>query len=741
MTDLLIQAINRSLSASWLILAVLALRILLRNAPKWIRPLLWGLVAIRLACPILPQSMLSLLPESEPVSPRIILDSTPGISTGIPAINQAVNPILSGSLTAVPGASANPLQIWLPILAAIWLIGVTALLLGALVSLLRLRRRIGTAIVLRKNILQSEAVPTPFVMGLIRPKIYLPFWIEEAALPYVIAHEKTHIRRGDPWWKALGFVLLAVYWFHPLLWVCYALFCRDIELACDEAVIRTMTPPQRADYSQALLCCSTGRPFFPACPLAFGETGIKGRIAAVLRYKKPALWAAVIAIATCAAAAAAFLPNPVQPSYHPEDNPIQSATVQWGEHPDRNLSAAQISELESRLRLLSGMRRSNEAEGLTPLYSLVVQTEDQTVWKFDNYSETRPLVFTQYEGKGYQITDPDFCDYLRRVCTGEDIAPAQPSASLPLTEQSAGDFIAATLRTLTLYEDGAVSFSLPGQIPSSGDPNTRLTISLSATYATDPGSYTIQRLLDWETGWQDGDSYRGQLDLTQGELEGLSMRVAFQTEVEEGLYQEFAANFLELHPPFSYGQPAAFSPPSVTITPQGRQTRLTYSLQDGTCFVLSLSLPDGLSLTRSADSDFGTPVLLLQQLEDTIGTISLYPFGSSDRETLESAVSPAEDLLPMPVFSPIALSNHAGYEDYQVRRSSDTGACATARYLWQDLQHSAGAAAEAPWLQADCVLAYDWSVLPYFVEIQTADGLLSQASLAALAESISLNPA
>lgn len=738
MTDLLIQAINRSLSAGWLVLAVLLLRLLLRNAPKGLRVLLWGMVWIRLACPALPESRLSLLPVSEPVSPQILLDPSPAVDAGIPAVNQAINPILGQSLAAAPGASVNPLQIWLPVLAAVWLAGTAVLLLGAAISLLRLRRRIGTAVVLRDNILLSEAVPTPFVLGLIRPRIYLPFWIGEPARRHVIAHEEAHIRRGDHWWKPLGFLLLAIHWFHPLLWLAYALFCRDIELACDERVIRGMEPQRRADYSQALLSCSAGTSFFPACPLAFGETGIKARIAAVLRYRKPAFWAVAAAAIVCAAAAVGLLTDPVQPSYQLQDNPILTATVQWSDQPGRSLSPSQISELTSRLELLSGMRRSDESEGFTPLCSLTVQAADGSVWKFDGYSETRRMVFTQYEGKSYRITDPDFCDYLRRVCAGEDMAQAQPSAP-PLTEQSAADFIAGTLRTLTLEEDGAVSFSLPGAIPTSGDPDTRLTISLSATYSTSPGSYHVQRLLDWETGWQDGGSYRGQLDLAQGELVGVSMRAAFQTEVEEGLYREFAADFLELLPPFSYGQPAAFSDPSVSIAAGGGTARLTYSLQDETRFVLALSLPEGLTLERAADSDFGAPVLLLRQFDDTVGTISLFPFGAADPGALAS-VDPSEDAVPMPVFSPVALSNHAGYEDYLVRRSSDTGACATAKYRWQDLS-AADTAVQAPWLQADCVLAYDWSVLPWFVQIMVGDGLLPEESLAALAESVSLNPA
>lgn len=197
-------------------------------------------------------------------------------SNGVPALDQVINPVIDHSLAPAPGASANPLQIWIPVLTVIWLLGVAALFLYSAVSYRRLRRRVCEAVILRDNIYQSENVCSPFVLGIIQPKIYLPYSVDSGALAYVIAHEQAHIRRGDHWWKPLGFLLLTVHWFNPLLWLGYILLCRDIELACDEKVIREMGSEQRADYTQALVSCSVSRRSIAACPLAFGEVGYKG---------------------------------------------------------------------------------------------------------------------------------------------------------------------------------------------------------------------------------------------------------------------------------------------------------------------------------------------------------------------------------------------------------------------------------------------------------------------------------
>ena len=315
MNELFLKIINMSISASWLVLAVLILRFVLKKAPKWINVLLWGIVAIRLICPFSFESTLSLIPSAETIPPNIGMDTTPTINSGISAINNAVNPIISQSNTPMAGASVNLLQITIGIYEYIWIFGMIALALYTAISYWRLRRKVDTAVRYKDNIFQSENVSFPFVLGIIKPRIYLPFKMNGQYLEYVVAHEQAHICRKDHWWKPLGFLLLMIHWFNPLMWLAYVLLCRDIELACDEKVIKELGNEQRGDYTQALVACSVNRRMIAACPLTFGEVGVKERVKSVMNYKKPALWVIIISVIVCVGVAVCFLTNPKQDSY------------------------------------------------------------------------------------------------------------------------------------------------------------------------------------------------------------------------------------------------------------------------------------------------------------------------------------------------------------------------------------------------------------------------------------------
>ena len=315
MNELFLKIINMSISASWLVLAVLILRFVLKKAPKWINVLLWGIVAIRLICPFSFESTLSLIPSAETIPLNIGMDSTPTINSGISAINNAVNPIISQSNTPMAGASINPLQITIGIYEYIWIFGMIALALYTAISYWRLHRKVDTAVRYKDNIFQSENVSSPFVFGIIKPRIYLPFKMNGQDLEHVVAHEHAHIRRKDHWWKPFGFLLLTIHWFNPLMWMAYVLLCRDIELACDEKVIKELGNEQRGDYTQALVACSVNRRMIAACPLTFGEVGVKERVKSVMNYKKPALWVIIIAVIVCVGVAVCFLTNPKQDSY------------------------------------------------------------------------------------------------------------------------------------------------------------------------------------------------------------------------------------------------------------------------------------------------------------------------------------------------------------------------------------------------------------------------------------------
>ncbi len=311
MSGFFLSIVNMSISASWIVLAVLLLRLLLKKAPKWITVLLWGIVAIRLICPFSIESVMSLIPSAETISPEIMMENTPAINSGVPIINNFVNPIIGESFTPDPSTSANPLQILIPILAVAWVVGIAIMLAYTVVSYFRVKSKIGTAVLLRDNIFQSENVISPFVLGIIKPKIYLPFNMNEQDMEHVIAHENAHIRRKDHWWKPVGFLILTLHWFNPLMWLGYVLLCRDIELACDEKVVKEFDNEQKANYSQALLTCSVNRRMIAACPLAFGEIGVKSRVKSVLNYNKPALWIILVAIIASVVAAVCFLTDPI----------------------------------------------------------------------------------------------------------------------------------------------------------------------------------------------------------------------------------------------------------------------------------------------------------------------------------------------------------------------------------------------------------------------------------------------
>ena len=315
MSAIFLKILNMSAAASWIAAAVLLLRCCLKRAPKWVNVLLWGFVAVRLLLPFSIESTLSLLPRTEVIRPAV---------TNVP-VQTAAAPAIGTTAAAASGAAASPLSIW-TILAWVWLAGAAALLLYGAVSSLCLHRRVREAVRLRGNIYQSERIDSPFVLGTICPKIYLPYHMDSCGWQYVIAHEQAHLRRGDHLWKPLGFLLLTIHWFNPLMWLSYVLLCRDIELACDEKVIQDLECGQRADYMQALVSCSVSRRRIAACPLAFGEIGVKERVKSVMNYKKPTFWIILLAIIACIVLAVCFLTDPVASRTEQPSDPAVSNT-------------------------------------------------------------------------------------------------------------------------------------------------------------------------------------------------------------------------------------------------------------------------------------------------------------------------------------------------------------------------------------------------------------------------------
>ncbi len=403
MNELFLKIIHMSITASWLVLAVIAVRLVFRKIPKWILCLFWGLVAVRLICPFSIESSLSLIPDTEQLSQNVSYIAETGKQARGDIPGSEGNVILECHQTANRGGS------WSHYLAGIWLIGISIMLVHSLVNYYLPKRKLATAFSIRSGIKLSEFVDSPFVLGMIRPVIYLPFGMMERDMAYVIAHEQAHIRRKDHWWKPLGFLLLMIHWFNPLLWLAYLLLCHDIELACDEKVIKDLGNEQRADYIQALVACSVNRRMNAACPLAFGEVGIKERVKSVTNYRKPAFWIILVSIAACVVVAVCFLTNPEK------DRFTLGIVVPAGSQEAVVYADEEISPLGNYIIVSSG-----DGLGDTEVLLKAVQVKTETAYDEPVYlTPGMPVKMTAEKGGWFKIgvniqndTDEDRIVYL-----------------------------------------------------------------------------------------------------------------------------------------------------------------------------------------------------------------------------------------------------------------------------------------------------------------------------------------
>lgn len=382
MASIFLRLLNLSISASWLVLFILVLRFAFRRLPKWVTVLLWGIAALRLVLPFSIESALSLIPSAETFNPDAMqIAFAPTVTSGIPMIDRAANPSLG-----------KPLYPLTEIAGTVWLIGLAAMLLYLLLSDLYMRKRVSASLLVRDNIYLCDAIPSPFILGVRKPRIYLPSALDEIQTQNVLAHEYAHLARRDHWWKPFGFLLLAVYWFNPVLWLAYILFCRDIELACDERVIRNMDENSVKIYSTVLLACSAPRQMIIACPLAFGEAGVKERVRNALCYKKPALWVIVLSMLLCIAAAVCFLTNP------------EHETMKWA----KNLRAEDVARIELLVMPQAADKQYQElsADERIDAVELINKSNGHYVRKSDPLSgSTSTLYVTMKNGSQHTVTN------------------------------------------------------------------------------------------------------------------------------------------------------------------------------------------------------------------------------------------------------------------------------------------------------------------------------------------------
>ena len=431
MNELFLKIVNMSISASWLVLVVLILRFVLKKAPKWLNILLWGIVAIRLICPFSFESALSLIPSAETFPEKVISGPSFDVQTGITPVDNRINDYLGDRYfegVTVPANNGNNIM---TILTIVWTIGILLLVAYTVISYWRLRRKVDTAVRYKDNIFQSENVKSPFVLGIIKPRIYLPFNMNGQDLEHVVAHEQAHIHRKDHWWKPFGFLLLTIHWFNPLVWLAYVLLCRDIELACDERVIKELGNEQRADYTQALVACSVNRRMIAACPLAFGEVGVKDRVKSVMNYKKPAFWGVVLAVIVCVFVAVCFLTNPVT-----KNNGTDGTVTEWFDYLETPDEMVWDGRLEINLPEFPGVTfrwypEKMEAvteEGIVPLFHgmpiwntyFCDLTGDRIPDLCSTYTfgsgiiDSRIIIYDYANGASYELSDRGYFDFTLR---------------------------------------------------------------------------------------------------------------------------------------------------------------------------------------------------------------------------------------------------------------------------------------------------------------------------------------
>ncbi len=664
---------NMSLTASVVILVVLAARLVLRKAPAVFRYVLWGAVLFRLLCPVSFSSAVSVFgmvgaPVNESggmeyVPENIVHTAAPEVE--LPIVGDTVNTVINEKLPqGEEQLRADPLEAPVTLLTWLWTVGAGGMLVYGIVGWLRLRRQLVGPVALEKNIRLADGIETAFVLGVLRPVIWLPSAMPPAERELVIRHERQHLRHGDHVFRFLGWCALCLHWFNPLVWLAFRLSGRDMEHACDEAVIKKAGRDIRAEYSYTLLHCAAGRARFAGTPLTFGENDVKSRVKNVMRYKKPAVLAVVLAVVFCAVLAVCLLTNPKNDA----DGSAPVATVQ----PE----LADAAAAESTAAPLTGADESTAADG---------------------------------------------------TAAGQ---PTVPTLEPILAQQT----IQLILSTLRITEEHSLSFRIPS-LPPKAEDGTELFITLNATWRLSDGSYTVQSLVDNVSGWVSGDALSISPEKQEGELIRVMLRAAYCTPVGENAYKEMAASYVQLTAPFDCNAAPVLEEPTASIEYRNGESRIHINLQNGDRAILSLALPEGFVLAenweKSADPAMPPAVAVLWQ-GSAVGTLRLYPFAGDYAD-----VDPAGNELPMPIFAEVALSDHTGYDDYTVVHSTDSGAAATAKYVWQQLTGTVVKdAAALPWNSRDCILAYDWSAMHCYMELVLEEGLVSARELEKIAHSV-----
>ena len=427
------KILNMGITAGWLVCALLLFRAAVPGAPKWLRCSLWSLVALRLMIPFSVKSSLSKLHSVQPVVQGNGPTDAPYVDTGISVIDHTVNPVLVQYAQSTDTASTAP-EKQLSAVTIIWLAGLAVMLIYMLVSYMRLRKSVSGSVRIEDNVYMCDGLPSPFILGIFTPRIYVPSSMQEQNLQSVLAHEKAHLARKDHWWKPFGYLLLSVYWFNPLIWIAYICLCRDIEYACDEKVIRGLKADERASYSQSLLDCSVRSAGITACPLAFGETSVKSRVKAVLNYRKPAFWILVLSCVAAVAVAVSLMTDPK----------MTARMIEIDGNEYEILASGKVEATESTVTYY---------EGGTPLKELKLSCSDKKEVRLDlsGLADCEDFQVVRIETDGYlkELVLPE-CDAYECFIS----SPAIGDITCPVRIQT--DFVLTASPEHLTFNDGAV---------------------------------------------------------------------------------------------------------------------------------------------------------------------------------------------------------------------------------------------------------------------------------------------
>lgn len=505
MEALFLKLANMSINASWLVLALLVLRFVLKKAPRSILCTLWALVAFRLIFPFSFESIFSLIPSAEPLPEEFLYAATPQLNSGISSVDQILNPIIAESLTPVQPVSANPTQINSFIFSRLWFLGMVLMLLYLLVSYCVIRKKVQICIPVDHTLRLCDHIDAPFILGIIRPRIYLPSDLDPVTAAHVLAHEQAHLKRRDHWWKPLGFVLLSVYWFNPVLWLAYALLCRDIEQACDEKVVQDLDIAGKKAYSKALLQCSVPRKMITACPLAFGEVGVKRRIKSVLHYKRPAFWIVLAAVIAGTVVAVCFLTDPPAGPENPEQ-PLE---------PDSRMAIGIYAPISSE----TDAGREHNSLSLVQTYAYEVTEDSFLIHDLASGESTRYPVDWAWEG---------YADADERIPLLSIHRLTQPFGVLkPVLDNQALKYQYISEDYHLLSQDGAVCLAIAERRTSSDIASWRVhSLVPDHPLLLPPKSFSeavarTGEINDAEAFNRSGDCRPGFFQMTEGEIETL----------------------------------------------------------------------------------------------------------------------------------------------------------------------------------------------------------------------------